>query len=217
MESVFWLNVPIVGARSSPGSAWSPRAGIRSPGAFDLVGAALSVATLVTLVFGIIEATPRGWADALVLGCFAVAAVLGVAFVAWERRVEAPMLPLTFFRDPRFSVASLGIGIVFFAMMGTIFAFTQYLQFARGLSALEAGAAMLPLALGLVIGAGASSRLTGISAASASSPAACSAWRPCSARACSGRPTWRRSSSGSSASASRCRWAPPWLPPPTRS
>ena len=46
-------------------------------------------------------------------------------------------------------------------MMGSVFAFTQYLQFAHGYSALEAGAAMLPLALGLVVGSGASNRLVG--------------------------------------------------------
>ena len=69
------------------------------------------------------------------------------------------MLPLGFFRDPRFTVASVGVALVFFAMMGSVFAFTQYLQFAHGFSALEAGAAMLPLALGLVIGSGASNRL----------------------------------------------------------
>ena len=61
---------------------------------------------------------------------------------------------------PRFTVASVGVGLVFFAMMGSVFAFTQYLQFAHGFSALEAGAAMLPLALGLVIGSGVSNRLT---------------------------------------------------------
>ena len=69
------------------------------------------------------------------------------------------MLPLGFFRDPRFTVASVGVGLVFFAMMGSVFAFTQYLQFAHGYSALEAGAAMLPLALGLVVGSGASNQL----------------------------------------------------------
>ena len=132
------------------------------PGAFDLRGAALSIGTLVTLVYGIIEAAPRGWTDPLVLGAFGAAAVFGVAFITWERRAPAPMLPLDFFRDARFTVASLGVGLVFFAMMGSVFAFTQYLQFARGFSALEAGAAMLPLALGLVIGSGASNRLSGL-------------------------------------------------------
>ena len=150
--SVFWLNVPIVAAALIAGFVLVPESRDPRPGAFDLRGAALSIGTLVTLVYGIIEAAPRGWTDPLVLGAFGAAAVFGVAFIVWERRAPAPMLPLDFFRDPRFTVASLGVGLVFFAMMGSVFAFTQYLQFARGFSALEAGAAMLPLALGLVIG-----------------------------------------------------------------
>jgi MFS transporter, DHA2 family, multidrug resistance protein len=158
-SSVFWLNVPIVVAALAAGFAWVPESRDPRPGAFDLPGAVLSIATLVTLVYGIIEASPRGWTDPLVLGCFGAAALLGLAFVLWERWVTAPMLPLGFFRDPRFTVASVGVALVFFAMMGSVFAFTQYLQFAHGFSALEAGAAMLPLALGLVIGSGASNRL----------------------------------------------------------
>src|SRR5918997_6382156 len=158
-SSVFWLNVPIVGVALVAGFALVPESRDPKPGAFDLRGASLSIAMLVTLVYGIIEASPRGWTDPLVLGCFAAAALLGAAFVLWERKVASPMLPLEFFRDARFTVASVGVGLVFFAMMGSVFAFTQYLQFAHGFSALEAGAAMLPLALGLVIGSGASNRL----------------------------------------------------------
>ena len=158
-SAVFWLNVPIVLVALVAGYVWVPESRDPRPGAFDLPGATLSVATLVTLVYGIIEASPRGWTDPLVLGCFGAAALLAVAFVLWERSVADPMLPLGFFRDPRFTVASAGVGLVFFAMMGSVFAFTQYLQFAHGFSALEAGAAMLPLALGLVLGSGASNRL----------------------------------------------------------
>jgi len=158
-SSVFWLNVPIVAVALVAGWFLVPESRDPRPGAFDLPGAGLSIAMLVTLVYGIIEASARGWGDSLVLGCFAAAALLGAAFVAWERRTPAPMLPLQYFADRRFSVASVGVGLVFFAMMGSVFAFTQYLQFAHGYSALEAGAAMLPLALGLVIGSGASNRL----------------------------------------------------------
>jgi EmrB/QacA subfamily drug resistance transporter len=160
-SSVFWLNVPIVGIALVAGFALVPESRDPRPGAFDLRGASLSVAMLVTLVYGIIEATSRGWTDPVVLGCFAAAAILGAAFVAWERRVAEPMLPLGFFSNPSFTVASVGVGLVFFAMMGSVFAFTQYLQFAHGFSALEAGAAMLPLALGLVVGSGASNHLAG--------------------------------------------------------
>jgi EmrB/QacA subfamily drug resistance transporter len=160
-SSVFWLNVPIVGIALVAGFKLVPESRDPRPGAFDLRGASLSVATLVTLVYGIIEATPRGWTDPVVLGCFAAAAILGAAFIAWERRVPEPMLPLGFFSNPSFTVASMSVGLVFFAMMGSVFAFTQYLQFAHGYSALEAGAAMLPLALGLVVGSGASNHLVG--------------------------------------------------------
>jgi EmrB/QacA subfamily drug resistance transporter len=190
-SSVFWLNVPIVAVALVAGFVLVPESRDPRPGAFDLRGAALSIATLVTLVYGIIEAGPRGWTDPVVLGCFAAAAVLGAVFVWWERRVASPMLPLGFFRDPRFTVASVGVGLVFFAMMGSVFAFTQFLQFAHGFSALEAGAAMLPLALGLVIGSGASNRL------------AQSIGRT-------------RVIAASSPSAWPCRWAPPWRRPPTR-
>jgi len=153
--------VPIVVIALVCGFSLVPESRDPRPGSFDLTGATLSVAMLVTLVYGIIEATPRGWTDPIVLGCFASSALLGVAFVAWERRVASPMLPLRFFANPSFTVASVGVGLVFFAMMGSVFAFTQYLQFAHGFSALEAGAAMLPLALGLVIGSGVSNQLVG--------------------------------------------------------
>jgi hypothetical protein len=69
------------------------------------------------------------------------------------------MLNLDFFRNPRFSVASGGIGIASFALFGAIFALTQFLQDAHGYSALEAGAAMVPLAVGLVMGAGGSTKI----------------------------------------------------------
>ena len=117
------------------------RAATREPGAFDLPGAGLSIATLVTLVYGIIEATPARLdrsARARLLrrrrACSAPPSSRGSA------ASPDPMLPLGFFRDPRFTVASVGVGLVFFAMMGSVFAFTQYLQFAHGFSALEAGA-----------------------------------------------------------------------------
>ena len=158
-SSVFWLNVPLVVLALVAGMRLIPESRDPHPGRFDLVGAGLSVAALVAFVYAIIEATPRGWSDPVVLGGFAVALVLGGAFVAWERRVAAPMLPLEFFRKRAFTVASGGVALVFFALMGSIFGYTQFLQLVHGLSALEAGVAMLPLAAGLVLGSGASNAL----------------------------------------------------------
>jgi hypothetical protein len=82
--------------------------------------------------------------------------LLLVAFFLWERRVAEPMLDLGFFRSASFSVGTAAVSVAFFALLGGIFALTQYLQFAHGYSAIEAGAVMSPMALGLVIGAGSS-------------------------------------------------------------
>jgi EmrB/QacA subfamily drug resistance transporter len=158
-ESVFLLNVPVSAVALVAGFILVPNSRDPKPGAFDVPGATLSVATLGTLVYAIIEAPNAGWTSPVILGCFAASAVLAAAFVRWELRTPSPMLNLEFFRNPRFSVASGGIGIASFALFGAIFATTQYLQDARGYSALQAGAAMVPLAFGLVMGAGGSTKI----------------------------------------------------------
>jgi EmrB/QacA subfamily drug resistance transporter len=157
--SVFLLNVPVAAVALTLGFVLVPESRDPKPGAFDFVGVALSVVTLVSLVYGIIEAPESGWTSSLVLGCFAASAAFGAAFVAWELRTKDPMLNLSFFREPRFSVGSLGISLASFALFGAIFALTQFLQDAHGYTALEAGAAMAPIAVGLVAGAGSSIKL----------------------------------------------------------
>jgi EmrB/QacA subfamily drug resistance transporter len=157
-SAVFLVNVPaaltaiVLGIRLVPESR-DPR-----PGAFDLLGAALSTAGFTVLVYAIIEAPETGWTSGTILGLLAAAVALLAAFVAWERHTPDPMLDLAFFRNPRFSVGTAAVSIAFFALLGGIFALTQFLQFAHGYSAIEAGAVMSPLALGLVMGAGSSSK-----------------------------------------------------------
>jgi EmrB/QacA subfamily drug resistance transporter len=151
--SVFLLNVPVAAIAIAAGAILVPESRDPEPGAFDFIGALLSVAALGTLVYGVIEAPEKGWSSTLILGCFGSAAVLAAAFARWELRTPEPMLNLSFFRNPRFSIASGGISLAFFSLFGAIFALTQFLQDAKGYSALEAGAAMTPLAAGLVIGA----------------------------------------------------------------
>src|SRR5919199_677992 len=142
-KSVFMVNVPVAAAALVLGFRLVPESRDPSPGAFDLPGAGLSIGTLGSLVYAIIEAPEKGWASPL---------VLGGAFVAWELRTKEPMLNLSFFRDRRFSVASMGLSLASFALFGAVFACTQFLQDAHGYSALGAGAAMVPVAFGLVAG-----------------------------------------------------------------
>src|SRR5262249_22155335 len=155
-KSVFLLNVPVAAIALAAGAVLVPNSRDPEPGAFDVPRATLSLATLV---YAIIEAPEKGWTDRVILPCFAISAVLAAAFVRWELRTPSPMLNLDFFRNPRFSVASGGIGLASFALFGAIFGMTQFLQAAHGYTALQAGAAMTPLALGLVMGAGGSTKI----------------------------------------------------------
>ena len=157
--SVFFINVPIVGIALAAGTVLVPESRDPSPRALDILGAVLSISAIAALVYAIIEAPVRGWTDGLVIAGFVVGAALVAAFIAWEIRTDHPMLNLAFFRNPRFSGGAGAISIGFFALFGFVFGMTQYLQFVQGFTPLEAGLRMLPVALGMAMGAGLSHRL----------------------------------------------------------
>jgi EmrB/QacA subfamily drug resistance transporter len=157
-SSIFLVNVPFAAIALLLGIRYVPESRDPKPGSFDLLGAALSTAGFSALVYAIIEAPEQGWLSGMTLGSLAASVALLVAFFSWERRVAEPMLDLGFFRNARFSVGTAAVSVAFFALLGGIFALTQYLQFAHGYSAIEAGAVMSPMALGLMIGAGSSSK-----------------------------------------------------------
>jgi EmrB/QacA subfamily drug resistance transporter len=148
--SVFLINVFVVAVAIALGYFLVPESKDPAATPLDPVGAGLSIVGLVALVYAIIEAPTKGWTDPIVLAAFGVAAVLTVAFLWWESRVEHPMLQLGFFENPRFSAASVAITLVFFAMFGTVFLNTQYLQFVLGYTPLEAGFRVMPVATMIV-------------------------------------------------------------------
>ena len=157
-SSVFLVNVPFAVLALLLGIRYLPESRDPRPGSFDLPGAAFSTAGFSILVFAIIEAPERGWTSGVVVGSLVASVALLGAFLWWERRVDEPMLDLGFFRSARFSVGTAAVSVAFFALLGAIFALTQYLQFVGGYSAIEAGAIMSPVALGLMMGAGSSSK-----------------------------------------------------------
>jgi EmrB/QacA subfamily drug resistance transporter len=157
--SVFLVNVPVVVIAIAAAWLLVPESRDARVSRLDLVGATLSVAGLTALVWSIIEAPSHGWTSIAIVRGFVIVAVVLAAFVIWELRTDDPMLPLRFFRNPRFSAASASIALVFFALFGVIFELTQYLQSVLGCSALEAGLRTLPVSIGLLIGSGLSTRL----------------------------------------------------------
>jgi AcrR family transcriptional regulator len=82
-----------------------------------------------------------------------------VTFVLWERRSDHPILDVSFFRNPRFTAASLAVTLVFFAMFGALFFISQFLQFVLGYSAFQSGLRLLPVAGALMVAAPLSAQL----------------------------------------------------------
>ncbi len=144
--SVFLVNVPIAIVALIFGFFFIPDS--RDPNApkLDPLGAVLSIAALATLLWAIIEAPTNGWGSTETLAGLAVGFGLIGGFLWWELHYESPMLDIHFFKNPRFSAASGAISLTFFALYGTIFLLTQYLQSVLGYSTVEAGAVLLPQA-----------------------------------------------------------------------
>jgi EmrB/QacA subfamily drug resistance transporter len=149
--SVFLINVPVTLAALAAGKVLLPTSRDEDAPKLDLLGALLSIVGLVGVLFAIIEAPAKGWSDTAVIGSLVGGLAALVAFTLWELHVEHPMLDVRFFRNRRFSAANGAVTLVFFAMVGTSFLITQYLQIVLGFSPLGAGVRMLPMALVMLL------------------------------------------------------------------
>ena len=157
--SVFFINVPIALAAALLIAVVVPTSRDDEQRPLDPLGALLSIAGLGALVFGIIEAGERGWTSGFALGWMAVGLAFIGVWIAWELRTRYPMLDPRLFRRLPFGLGSLTITISFLVMFGFFFIITQYFQFARGHSPLEAGVRMLPFAATMIVVAPRSPRL----------------------------------------------------------
>jgi EmrB/QacA subfamily drug resistance transporter len=117
----------------------------------DLPGLATSAVGLFALVYALIEAHSYGWTSARILGLFAIAVVALVAFVLLELHQRVPLLDLSLFRNGTFAGANLVAILVTLAMFGIFVFFPIYMQTFRGWSPIQAGAALLPWTLMIVI------------------------------------------------------------------
>ncbi len=126
----------------------------------DLPGLATSALGLFALTYGLIEANTYGWTSPRILGAFAVAAVALVVFVLLERHQRAPMLPLELFRNRTYTGANLVVLLVALAMFGVFFFMSLYMQTILGYSAVQTGAAFLPLTILIILVAPVAGRTT---------------------------------------------------------
>jgi EmrB/QacA subfamily drug resistance transporter len=128
----------------------------------DWFGFALFTAALACLVYALIESSQRSFTDRVVLGCFAAAAVLLIAFAVVEWRITNPMFDLNLFRLPTFSgglVAAFGISASIFSMLLYM---VLYLQDILGYSALQTGVRLTVISGGILITATLAGRLSSL-------------------------------------------------------
>ena len=126
----------------------------------DLPGLLTSGTGLLALSYALIEGNARGWTSGEILGFFAAAVVLLVAFVLLEHRQRLPMLDLSLFRIGAFAGANIVAMMVSLAMFGVFFFVSLYIQNILGYSATQAGAMFLPMTILIILVAPIAGRLS---------------------------------------------------------
>ncbi|MGW0366239.1 MFS transporter [Streptomyces sp. NPDC002990] len=150
--SVFLVNVPAMLLLLVLAPVLVPEFKDPAPGRFDLLSVPLSTAAVLPVVYGLKETAAEGF-SLFRLGCLAVGLVFGYAFVRRQRSRADAMVSRDLFRGRGFG-AGIGLSTVAaFAMMGSAYFTTQYLQSVLGMGALEA--ALWSLAPSVAIGAAA--------------------------------------------------------------
>ncbi|MGC8474051.1 MAG: MFS transporter, partial [Candidatus Dormibacteria bacterium] len=147
-RSIFFVTVPFALAGLAAGAYWLPadhssRRGVST----DWVGAGAFTVALVSLLVALSEGLAWGWGSARIVGLFVVSALALAGFIGWELRSRLPTFDLRLLRRPQLRGA-LAV-VVFYAtgMFATTFLLTFYLQGALRLSPLDAGLALLPIAV----------------------------------------------------------------------
>jgi EmrB/QacA subfamily drug resistance transporter len=140
---IFWVNVPIglaavllSRARLDEGRGPASR--------LDLPGMALVSAAAGGLVWGLVQTGASGWGSVDVLAPLGAGALALCAFLAWERRAAAPMIPLRLFANRTFAAANATAFLMTATIMAAAFLVAQYFQLVLGDSPLSTGLRLLP-------------------------------------------------------------------------
>lgn len=149
--SVFLLGVPVMLLLLVLGPLLLPEASDPGAGRLDLASAALSLAAVLLLIYGIKHAAQVGF-DALAALTVVAGVALGVVFVRRQRRLADPLVDLRLFRIPAFSAALAMYTLGVFVSFGAFLFIAQYLQLVAGLSPVQAGLWSVPGAIASIVG-----------------------------------------------------------------
>ncbi|HZU79726.1 MAG TPA: DHA2 family efflux MFS transporter permease subunit [Acidimicrobiales bacterium] len=158
---IFVINLPLAAAVILVTVRHVPET--REPGArrVDVAGAVLVVLALTGVTYGLLEGPSLGWAEPAVLAMLIVGAASGALFLTWERRVDEPMVPLAVFRRHQFTATNGVTFLVYAALSGALFLLPVQLQVVDHETALQAGVALLPVTVIMLVLSARSGRLAG--------------------------------------------------------
>src|SRR5688572_30850721 len=159
-EWVLFVNVPVGIAAALLAPRLLPESRNQGARHFDVAGAVSVTAGLSLLVYTLVDANDAGWASAQTLGLGALSLGLIAAFYVIERRSKAPLMPFPgIFRIRTITGINVSAVLIAAALFSMFFFISLYMQQVLGFSALETGLAYLPLAVGIIITAGATAGL----------------------------------------------------------
>jgi EmrB/QacA subfamily drug resistance transporter len=140
---IFWINVPI-GLIALVMVSTRLRESFGTLAGLDILGLVLVAAAAFALVWGLLRGNGSGWSSTEVMTALAAGLLLTVAFIGWELRAEAPMVPLRLFQSRALSSGIAASLLFYAAMYGTLFLLPQFLQAALGYGPLGTGLRLLP-------------------------------------------------------------------------
>jgi EmrB/QacA subfamily drug resistance transporter len=160
---IFFLNLPIGLAALLIGRAIIPESRDESGGALpDPLGIVLLIGGVALLAFSVIESAAWGWGNAWLLSALLGGVLILVGFVARSLRVASPALDLTLFRDRTFSLANAGVFVYSIGFTAMFFGSISFLTRIWGYTLLQAGLALMPGPLMVVLLAPTAGRLAAV-------------------------------------------------------
>ena len=145
-QAIFWINIPVA-IVAIPLALLVLRNDFGARSRIDIPGAVLAASGVLALVHAIVRGNDDGWDSLGVILELVLGTVLLVAFVIWQMRAKAPLVPLRLFRDRSFSITNV-VGFAFsFGTFGSVFILIQYLQVVQGSTPLEAAVQTTPWTL----------------------------------------------------------------------
>ncbi|WEK53727.1 MAG: DHA2 family efflux MFS transporter permease subunit [Candidatus Cohnella colombiensis] len=157
--SVFLINVPVVIIALLAVGLLMPESRSNQRPSIDLIGIVTSSLGLVCITYGVIRAGDYGWSDSLSILSLIGGLVALAVFIIGQRRAAHSLIDLSLFSYKSFTWGSLLATCITFALFGMLFTLPLFFQAVGGSDSFDTGLRLLPLIVGLIIGAKLADRL----------------------------------------------------------